>query len=329
MKNNRNACKTSIGGQALIEGVLMRGPTEVAIAVRKPNKEIDLQVEKINTLGMRYKIFRIPFIRGVVSLIESLTMGTKALMHSAEFFDEEEEDQLDNGEVKVSKLAKKVLGHRAVKVKTFFMNKLKEWEMFLTLAFSLVLSVGIFMVLPNVITSFVGKSIESTIGLNLMEGLFRVIIFLLYVVWVAKVEDVKRVFEYHGAEHKSIHCYESGEELTVENVRKHSILHPRCGTSFLFMVMIVSVLVLSFFGWPNPVMRILIRILMFPLIAGITYEINRLLGRSDSKLSYFLSYPGLMIQKYATVKEPDDEQIQVAIESLKAVIPEEEGLDRW
>src|SRR5699024_6762985 len=182
--------------------------------------------------------------------------------------------------------------------------------MFLTLAFSLVLAIGIFMVLPNVITTFIGRRIDNSLGLNLIEGVIRIIIFLIYVIWVAKVEDVKRVFEYHGAEHKSIHCYESGAELTVENVRKHSILHPRCGTSFLFMVMIVSVIVLSFFGWPNPFLRVLIRILMFPVIAGITYELNRLIGRSNSKLSYLLSYPGLMIQKYVTVKEPDDEQIK-------------------
>lgn len=316
---NKPIHKTSIGGQALIEGVLMRGPTDVAIAVRKPNKEIDLQVEKIRTLGMRYKIFKIPFIRGMVSLIESLTMGTKALMHSAEFFDEEEEVLVEEVE------ASGFFG----KIKVFLGNKLKEWEMFLALAFSLVLSVGIFMVLPNIITSFIGRNINNSVGLNLLEGFIRIIIFLIYVVWVAKVEDVKRVFEYHGAEHKSIHCYESGEELTVENVRKHSILHARCGTSFLFMVMIVSVLVLSVFGWPNPILRVLIRILMFPVIAGITYEINRLIGRSSSKFCYALSYPGLMIQKYATVKEPDDEQIEVAIESLKAVIPQKEGLDKW
>ena len=327
MENKNPVHKTSIGGQALIEGVLMRGPKEMAIAVRKPNKEIDLQVQEIKTLGMRYKIFRIPFIRGVVSLIESLTMGTKALMHSAEFFEEEEE--VEDKEIKVSRFAEKILGDRAIKIKTYLHNKLQEWEMFIALAISLVLAVGIFMILPNLITSFIGRNIDSSIGLNLIEGLIRIVIFLLYVVWVAKVEDVKRVFEYHGAEHKSIHCYESGEELTVENVRKHPILHARCGTSFLFMVMIVSVLVLSFFGWPNPLLRVLVRILMFPIIAGITYEINRLIGRSSSKLCYGLSYPGLMIQKYATVKEPDDEQIQVAIESLKAVIPKEEGSDKW
>lgn len=151
----------------------------------------------------------------------------------------------------------------------------------------------------------------------------------MYVIGISKLDDIKRVFQYHGAEHKSIHCYEDMEELTVENVKKKSTLHPRCGTSFLFMVMIVSIFVLSFFGWPNPVQRILIRILMFPVIAGISYEINRLIGKSDSKLSYLLSYPGLMVQKYATVKEPDNSQIEVAIEALKAVIPENMEDDLW
>src|SRR5699024_3900638 len=201
--------------------------------------------------------------------------------------------------------------------------------MFLTLAFSLVLAIGIFMVLPNVITTFIGRRIDNSLGLNLIEGVIRIIIFLIYVIWVAKVEDVKRVFEYHGAEHKSIHCYESGAELTVENVRKHSILHPRCGTSFLFMVMITSIFVLSFFGWPSPLQRVLIRILMLPVIGGISYEINRLIGCSDSRLAYLLSYPGLMVQKIATVKEPDDEQMEVAIEALRLVIPDNRDEAKW
>jgi uncharacterized protein YqhQ len=185
------------------------------------------------------------------------------------------------------------------------------------------------MILPNFITSLVKGNITNSVILNLVEGLIRIIVFLIYVVWVAKLDDVRRVFEYHGAEHKTIHCYEHGDDLTVENVKKYSILHPRCGTSFLFMVMIVSILVLSFFGWPNPVLRVVIRIVMFPVIAGISYEINRLIGKSDSSLAYYLSYPGLMIQKFATVKEPDDEQIEVAIKSLIAVIPEDREADQW
>ena len=305
--------KTSIGGQALIEGIMMRGPNEVAIAVRKPNKEIELKVNELNTLGMRYKVFRLPFLRGMISLVESLSIGVKALMYSAEFFEDEE----DTEEVKAT-LTQKI-----------FKDKAEDVEIFLTLLTSIVLSIGIFMILPNFITSLIKGNITNSIVLNLIEGAIRILVFLLYVVWVSKADDVRRVFEYHGAEHKTIHCYEHGDDLIVDNVKKYSILHPRCGTSFLFMVMIVSILVLSFFGWPNPVLRVLIRILMFPVIAGISYEINRLIGKSDSKFAYYLSYPGLMIQKYATVKEPDDEQIEVAIESLIAVIPKNREADKW
>lgn len=305
--------KTSIGGQALIEGIMMRGPNEVAIAVRKPNKEIELKVNELNTLGMRYKVFRLPFLRGMISLVESLSIGVKALMYSAEFFEDEE----DTEEVKAT-LTQKI-----------FKDKAEDVEIFLTLLTAIVLSIGIFMILPNFITSLIKGNITNSIVLNLIEGAIRILVFLLYVVWVSKVGDVRRVFEYHGAEHKTIHCYEHGDDLIVDNVKKYSILHPRCGTSFLFMVMIVSILVLSFFGWPNPVLRVLIRILMFPVIAGISYEINRLIGKSDSKFAYYLSYPGLMIQKYATVKEPDDEQIEVAIESLIAVIPKNREADKW
>ncbi len=311
MEVNNKFHKTSIGGQALIEGVMMRGPRDLAIAVRKPNQEIEVTTSKLNTLGMRHKFFRTPFLRGVVGLIESLSMGIKALMYSAEFYEEEEVDAKQTWTQKI------------------FKEKAGEVEMFFTLVISILLSVGIFMVLPNVITSFLKGNITNSIILNLIEGVIRILIFLIYIIWVSKVDDVKRVFEYHGAEHKTIHCYENGDELTVENVKKYPIIHARCGTSFLFMVMLVSILVLSFFGWPNPLMRILIRILMFPVVAGISYEINKFIGRSDSRFCYWLSYPGLMIQKYATVKEPDDEQIEVAIKSLMAVIPKDREADKW
>lgn len=303
---------TSIGGQALIEGVMMRGPKDIAMAVRKPNKEIELKIEKLNTLGMRHKVFTLPFIRGVVGLVEAMFIGTKSLMFSAEFF--EDEAPKDNKKTLTQKL---------------FKDKAEEVEMFFAVFISIVLAIGVFMILPTIITNFFKTKIDSTIGLNLLEGLVRIIIFLVYVIGVSKLDDVRRVFEYHGAEHKTIHCYENEEELTVENVKKYPILHPRCGTSFLFMVMIVSILVLSFFGWPNPLQRLLVRILMFPVIAGISYEINRLIGKSSSKLAYFLSYPGLMIQKLATVKEPDGEQIEVAIEALKAVITDNKDEDKW
>lgn len=303
---------TSIGGQALIEGVMMRGPEKISIAVRKPDGEIELKVDELNTLGMKYKIFRLPFLRGVVGLVEAMLIGTKALMYSAEFFEEEEAE-----EAKISLFQK------------IFKDKAADAEMVFALILSMVLAVGIFMILPSFMTNVFKNIIKNPIVLNLVEGLFRIALFLIYVIWVSKLEDVKRVFEYHGAEHKSIHCYENELDLTVENVKKFPILHARCGTSFLFMVMIISIFVLSFFGWPSPLQRVLIRILMFPVIAGISYEINRIIGRSSSKLCYALSYPGLMIQKLATVKEPDDSQIQVAIDALIAVIPTNQDLDKW
>jgi len=303
---------TSIGGQALIEGVMMRGPKDVAIAVRKPDKEIELKIEKLNTLGMRHKIFKLPFLRGVVGLVEALMIGTKALMYSAEFFPEDE------------KASSKVSFTQKI-----FKEKAADVEMFFAMVMSIVIAIGMFMILPTILTNFFKAKINSSIGLNLLEGLVRITIFFIYIIGVSKLEDIKRVFEYHGAEHKTIHCYENEQELTVENVKKYPILHARCGTSFLFMVMIVSILVLSFFGWPNPLQRFLVRILMFPVIAGISYEINRLIGKSNSKIAYFFSYPGLMIQKLATVKEPDGEQIEVAIAALKGVLPDNKDEDLW
>lgn len=306
---------TSIGGQALIEGIMMRGPEKISIAVRKPDGDIELKVDELETLGMKHKIFRVPFIRGVIGLVEAMMIGTKALMYSAEFFDEEEVEEV--AEPKISLFEK------------IFKDKAADAEMVFALILSLVLAIGIFMILPSFITNIFKNIIPNPIVLNLIEGLFRITLFFIYVIWVSKLDDIKRVFEYHGAEHKSIHCYENGLDLTVENVSKFPILHPRCGTSFLFMVMIISIFVLSFFGWPNPLQRVLIRIVMFPVIAGISYEINRIIGRSSSKLCYALSYPGLMVQKLATVKEPDASQMQVAIDALIAVIPSNQELDKW
>lgn len=302
---------TTIGGQALIEGILMRGPEDVAIAVRKPDNEIVVKKMKLETLGMRYKFFRLPFIRGVVGLVESLIFGLRALMYSAEFFEVEEENKKPSVFDRV------------------FKDKAEDAEMAFSLVTSFVIAIGLFIILPTFLTNLLKEKASSSIVLNLVEGLIRIALFLIYVVLVSKMEDTKRIFEYHGAEHKTIHCYENGEELIVENVKKYPILHPRCGTSFLFMVMIVSILVLSFFGWPNPLQRFLIRLIMIPFVAGISYEINRLIGKSNSKLAYLISYPGLMLQKIATVKEPDESQIEVAIEALKAVLTGNKEEDLW
>ncbi len=302
---------TTIGGQALIEGILMRGPKDVAVAVRKPDNEIVVKKMKLETLGMRYKFFRLPFIRGVVGLVESLIFGLRALMYSAEFFEVEEENKKPSVFDRV------------------FKDKAEDAEMAFSLVTSFVIAIGLFIMLPTFLTNLLKEKASSSIVLNLVEGLIRIALFLIYVVLVSKMEDTKRIFEYHGAEHKTIHCYENGEELIVENVKKYPILHPRCGTSFLFMVMIVSILVLSFFGWPNPLQRFLIRLIMIPFVAGISYEINRLIGKSNSKLAYLISYPGLMLQKIATVKEPDESQIEVAIEALKAVLTGNKEEDLW
>lgn len=306
---------TKIGGQALIEGVMMRGPEGVGIAVRKPDGEIELKVDKIDNLTTKNKFFKLPFVRGVVALLDSMVLGTKSLMYSAEFFEDEEEV------VEPSKFEKMI--------ENVFKDKAGDVFIYMTVFISILVSVGLFMILPTFVTNLFKNYIDSPIVLNLVEGVLRVSIFLAYVIFASKLEDVKRVFEYHGAEHKTIHCYEGEEELTVENVKKYPILHPRCGTSFLFTVMIISIVVFSFFGWPSPLVRLLSRIILMPIIAGISYEINRIIGKSTGKVAYAISYPGLLIQKIATTREPDDEQIEVAIASLKCVLVDDKEADKW
>lgn len=305
---------TTIGGQALIEGVMMKGPKEIAIAVRKPDNEIEVKKEAINSIANKYKFLKWPFIRGVVGLIEAMVIGVRSLMYSAQFYEEEEAIEPS----KFDKFFERV-----------FKDKAEDIAMYFSVFVSMVIAVVVFMLGPTFITNLIKKNIEMPIVLNLIEGFIRIGMFLIYVIAVSRLKDIRRVFEYHGAEHKTIHCYENEEELTVENVKKYPILHPRCGTSFLFMVMIISILVFSFFGWPNPLMRFLTRILMLPVIAGISYEMNRAIGRSESKIAYWISYPGLLIQKIATTREPDGEQIQVAIEALKGVLVEDKEADRW
>ena len=316
---------TKIGGQALIEGVMMRGPKAVGIAVRKPDGEIELKVDPVENLTTKNNFFKLPLVRGVVALLEAMVLGTKSLMYSAEFFEEEEEEVKEPN--KFDRFIERT-----------FKDKAGDISIYLTVLVSILISVGLFMLAPTFLTNLFKKGIESSgalsegqgvIVLNLIEGVIRVMVFLAYVIIVSKLEDVKRVFEYHGAEHKTIHCYEAEEELTVANVKKHPILHPRCGTSFLFTVMIISIVVFSFFGWPNPLQRFLTRILMMPVIAGISYEINRIIGKSTGPVAYALSYPGLLIQKIATTREPDGEQIEVAIEALKSVLVADKEADKW
>ena len=305
----KQSFKTTIGGQALIEGVMMKGPSKTAYAVRKPDGDIAMRIEKNNSILERVPFLNVPILRGAVKLIEAMLVGVDAIIYSASFWevDEDEEGFLEK----------------------HFPKHHKKMEEVLSVLISLLSAVILFMILPNLMATFFQSKIENHILLNLMEGVFRIFIFFLYLGLISKQKDIARVFQYHGAEHKSIACYEAGAPLTVDEVRKYSRLHPRCGTSFLFMVLVISVVVLSFFGWPSLLGRIIVRLLMFPVIAGIGFEVNRLIGKYDNRLTLILRYPGLMIQKYFTVKEPNEEQMEVGIASLKAVLPEDGEDDTW
>ena len=304
--------KTSIGGQALIEGIMMKGPSKTATAVRKPDGEIEIRESNINPI-FKHKFFKLPIIRGSFVLIDALVSGVKELMYSAEFYGEDfEEDAVD-------KFLKKV-----------FKEKADTAIIYASVIIALVFSVVIFILGPTFLTNLLKNLIKSSLLLNLVEGIIRVLLFVGYVYMVSKLEDIKRVFMYHGAEHKTIYCYEYGEELTVENVRKYSTLHPRCGTSFLINVLLISIIVFSFFGWPNPFVRLVIRLAMLPVIAGLSYELNRYVGRSssDSIFTKIVTYPGFLIQKITT-KEPDDKMMEVAIAAMNKVIPQGGEDDRW
>lgn len=294
----------SVGGQAVIEGVMMQSKDKRAVAVRKSNGKIVLKKNNIKSWINEKKLDKIPFLRGGFILIETMIEGIKSLNFSSEFFTEDmEEDAFDKF------------------IKRIFKDKANDAMIWISLLLSLVISVGIFMVIPTTVGGIFSKIIDNKLILNLIEGIIRISILFAYLVIISKNSDIRRVFEYHGAEHKSIHCYESGLELTVENARKFTTLHPRCGTNFLFIVMATSIILFSFFGWPNPLIRIAMRILFIPIVSGISYEIIKFLGKYDNKLTKIVAYPGMMLQKITT-KEPDDEQLEVALTALKAVINE-------
>jgi uncharacterized protein YqhQ len=307
------AKKTSIGGQAVIEGVMMRGPYKTAVAVRKPDGEIEVSVEDLVPLLKRNKIFSIPILRGAVALVDSLITGIKYLQYSASFFEDEEGYEED----KLEKFLKSKLGDKAENIVMGF-----------SLILSFIIAIGMFMLLPTFAASFLKRGISNAIVINLLEGIIRLIIFVFYIYFISKMKEIQRVFEYHGAEHKSIFCYEENLELTPENAARFKTLHPRCGTNFLIIVMMISIVAFSFFGWPNLAVRLITRILFLPLIAGISYEIIKFLGRSDSSFARVIAYPGLMMQKLTT-RQPDESQLEVALAALKAVIPPEEGCDTW
>ena len=310
--------KTSIGGQAVIEGVMMRGPRKIATAVRKPDGEIETDVSEIGKLR-RSKILKLPIIRGCVGFFDSMILGIKSLMYSAKFFDTDEEgNQIEEKPSRFEAWLEEKLGSEK------FMNAV----IYCSVIVSLFFSVGLFILLPTVIVGFLKGIIQNHILLTLAEGVVRIVIFLAYLGLVSRMKDIKRVFMYHGAEHKTIHCYESGEELTVENVRRHTRLHPRCGTSFLLIVMVISIIVFSFISWNNPLTRLLLRLALLPVVAGISYEIIKFAGRHDNAFTAAISAPGMWLQ-YITTNEPDDSQIEVAIEAIRAVIPEDRNEDKW
>lgn len=316
---------TSIGGQAVMEGVMMRGPYKTTVAVRKPDGEIERKIEE-NGTKTRSKFWRLPIVRGCVNFIDSLVIGMKALMYSAEFVDLEGEEGEE--ESKFDKWLEDKLG-----------DKIKDVVIYVSIAISLVFSIALFMILPTFLTKGVEKLGEivpffapvtnSHVFSSLMEGIIRMVIFIGYLALVSRMNDIKRVFMYHGAEHKTIACYEAGEELTVENVKKHTRFHPRCGTSFLLFVMIVSILLFALLPRVDFVLlRVVMRLALLPVVAGISYELIKWAGRSKNVCARWLSKPGLWLQKLTT-REPDDSMMEVAIASMEPCIPENKEDDKW
>lgn len=292
---------SGIGGQAVLEGVMMKNKEKYAVAVRKPNGEIEVELENYQGLLHGSKIKELPFIRGVFNFVDSLMLGTKVLNYSASFYEEEEtESKFDKAVDKMSK-------GNGEKVLTTLVTII-----------SIVLAVGIFVVLPYFISALFEEYIRNRSLMAIIEGIIRIFIFLLYIVGISAMKDIKRLYQYHGAEHKCINCIEKGRPLTVRNVMRSSRQHKRCGTSFLFFVMIVSIVLFFFIRVDNVLLKVVLRILLMPVVAGISYEIIRLAGRSDNILVRILSAPGMLIQRLTT-KEPDESMVEVAIASVEAV----------
>ncbi len=290
---------SGIGGQAVIEGVMMKNGNKYAVAVRKPNQEIVIEKKSLST--KKNPVTQLPIIRGVVAFIDSLSLGMKTLSFSASFYEEEEEES--KFEKKLNKITK---GHA-----DGILNAL-------TMVFAVLLALGIFVVAPMLLAGFLATVIESKMLLALLEGVFRLLIFILYIVLISRVKDIKRLFMYHGAEHKSINCIENGLPLTLENVKKQSREHKRCGTSFMLTVMIISIVFFMFIRVDNTLLRLALRLLLIPVIAGVSYEFIRLAGRSSNVFVNILSRPGMWLQALTT-REPDDSMIEVAMASVEAV----------
>lgn len=363
--------RTSIGGQALMEGIMMRNGNQYAMTVRKPDQSIETKVEKTKSISDTYPILKAPFLRGIVNFAESLVVGMKSLNYSASFFEAEEEepenkkkktsdskqekkngikeekksennakednakknsekeDNVKENTVKEDNIKENSKKEDNVKENTAKENTKKETAenengakenalMFATIAISLVISIALFMIAPYLIASLFEPVVNSMFLMSLIEGLVKILIFLGYMILISNIKDIKRTYMYHGAEHKTINCLESGEDLTVENVKKHSRIHKRCGTSFLLFVIVISIILFMFIRVDSVALRITVRLLLVPVIAGISYELIRLAGKSNSKIIGLLSKPGMALQRLTT-KEPEDDMIEVAIASVEAV----------
>ena len=306
-----NKKKTSIGGQALIEGIMMRGPVLTSMATRMPDGSIDVETWNTHKGSKTPWTRRAPFIRGIFNMVDSMVVGYHCLMKSAEKAGVEEEP------TKFDKWLEKKLGHNMMKMLGGFAAVL-----------GVALAAVLFIFIPTGLSSLLKPLIGTGVGLSLIEGLIKVIILVGYMWLCSRMKDMRRVFEYHGAEHKSVACYEAGLPLTVENVCPQRRLHPRCGTSFLFLVVFISIIIGSFISWDNPAIRMLLKLLLIPVVVGISYELIKLAGRSDGIFTRIISAPGMWLQ-HITTCEPDDGQIECAIAALTAVIPEDENADRW
>ena len=314
---------SNIGGQAVMEGIMMRHKDKYSIAVRRPDQEIELKVEDYKCIFGNHAFLKKPIIRGVVSFVDSLVVGTKCLMYSAEIAGDEEDEETARKNEQLTEEERS-----AKKAKE---DKQFKWLLYITVAISMVVSVAAFMFLPYVLASLIRGVGASEFLVTIVEAFVKLALFMGYMFLISRMKDIQRTFMYHGAEHKTIFCYEAGEELTVENVRKQQKYHPRCGTSFMFVLIIiatiVSSIVFSIVEVTNPFLRMLAHLILLPLVVGISNEFNRYAGRSESVISRALRWPGLMIQ-HLTVFEPDDSMIEVAITAMKEVIPDD-GSDEW
>lgn len=312
------AFRTTIGGQALIEGILMRGPEKQAVVVRGPEGLV-VREEALKLIRDRYPVLGLPLIRGSVTFLDSMYRGVKALMFSADYYPEEAGVEEPS---KFEKWLDEKLGN----------EKMEKVVIAFSVVLAVAFSIGLFMLLPTFLSSFVELVTDSVLIRNLVDAVLRIAIFMSYMIAVSRMKDIRRVFSYHGAEHKTIFCYEKGLDLTVENVRVQPKHHPRCGTSFMLVVIIVAILVntvvFALFPVGNVFLRMLIQLALLPLVVGITYEFNRYVGGHDNPVTNFLARPGLWMQNFTTF-EPDDSMIEVAITALKLVIPEEKGKDAW